>query len=171
MSDVADTSKQSYRKLDKVKEMSQCDRIHEALRKSDKALTVNELNKTALADLDIPNGRVSARINKLKDRGRVVESDKREDIFTGRKVKTWTDLVDDSSSTSEHSGSSVDCEMNESGNGQQSGSGNGGEPSKKSEFVSMSEVDSLEDSEDLDGLFKNDKQSNDGLEPGDVIYG
>ena len=108
--------------------MSQCDRILEALRKSDKALTVNELNNTALADLDIPNGRVSARINKLRDKGEVVEADKRKDMFTERTSKTWTDVVSqDNTKTADSVQNSNTTESNE--------------------FVSMSEADQLEDGE------------------------
>lgn len=159
MSDVADTSKQSYRKLDRIKEMSQCDKILEALKKSDKALTVNELNQTALADLDIPNGRVSARINKLKDQGKVVEDDKREDMFSGREAKTWTNLV------SENNTKTADSVQDSN-------------TTNDSEFVSMSEANNSESEESTDGLFIDDTQNQDKacdesehFEPGDVIYG
>jgi len=154
------TSKQSYRKLDEVKEMSQCDRIEKALEKSSKPLTVNELNETALADLSIPNGRVSARINKLRDEDKVVEAGKREDIFTKRTVKTWK-VKGDSSTAVLNNGDNKECAEEEKASSV--------EPSNSSKFVTMEEAKEMKDEEDLSDLFVDDKQS-DKLEAGELIW-
>lgn len=88
---VADTSRESYKKLrdGDDKEKTQCRRILDALKAMDYLPTANELNNGPLADMNIPNGRVSARLNKLMDMGLVQEMGKRPDRWTGRTAKTY----------------------------------------------------------------------------------
>jgi len=95
---IAETSKQAYQQLDQDKEMSQADLVFEAIhqysdRDGNRWPTCNELSNGPLAHL--PQGRISARINKLKDQGRIQAAEKRKDKWTNRKAKTWKPMVTD----------------------------------------------------------------------------
>lgn len=87
---VAETSRQAYQQIQEGEvEKSQCQRILEAIKESSEPLTANELNNGPLADLKIPNGRIAARIKKLRENGEVQEAGKRTDKWTGREAMTW----------------------------------------------------------------------------------
>jgi len=86
---VAETSRKSYKQLKQEgREMSQTREILEALRSAPYLMTANELNKEVL-ELNIPNGRVHARLKKLEEKGKVCEVGKRQDRFTGKEAKVW----------------------------------------------------------------------------------
>lgn len=86
---ATETSRKSYKELKaEGKEMSQMREVLEALCSAPYFMTANELNKEIL-ELDIPNGRVHARLNKLMDKGLVTEVGERPDKYTGREVKVW----------------------------------------------------------------------------------
>lgn len=86
---ATETSRKSYKELkESGKEMSQLREVLEALRSAPYLMTANELNKEIL-ELDIPNGRVHARLKKLEEKGKVTEVGKREDKYTGKEAKVW----------------------------------------------------------------------------------
>ncbi len=86
---AADTSRKAYQEIkESGKEKSQLRQVLDALRKSEILPTANELNQDHL-ELDIPNGRVHARLKKLEEKDLVIEVGKRPDKYTGRVAKTW----------------------------------------------------------------------------------
>lgn len=86
---VTDTSREAYKQVkDSGTEKSQARKVLDALRSMDYLPTANELNEEEL-DLDIPNGRVHARLNKLVDKGKVLEVAERKDQYSGREAKVW----------------------------------------------------------------------------------
>lgn len=88
--DVAETSKKAYKDVkESGRELSQTDRIRQALAEMETLPTANELNTGPLADLNIPNGRVAARLNKMESDGDVIKLPKRPDKFTGKDAHTW----------------------------------------------------------------------------------
>lgn len=93
---VEETSKQAYKEIkEDGTEMSQVQQVKKGLRSMGGEATINELGHEACANLE--NGTISARLNKLKEKGIVQDfpNQKRKDKYSNKKNKPWRLMVVD----------------------------------------------------------------------------